>query len=174
MSPLKRDVVAGREHCRTAFTVGHLAAAEDSDLDDRPFSQLAQQFTAEVVGAIVERDDWSAAQEHRANTLLGFLGALRGGDHGAEPAGRDHGDEIDQIALAGPGRVGVDKQDRCCRQRSAHQRSQQAGERDRAVELLVPSNENSENRSVSNSSAARACSSVGCSGIGGNCKLGSR
>ena len=76
MSPLKHDVVAGREHGGAAFAFRHLAAAEDPDLDHRPLGQLAEQLATEVVSAIVERDDRRAAQEHGADALLGFLLAL--------------------------------------------------------------------------------------------------
>ena len=112
MSPLNVMLLPVANTVGMAFAVRHLAAPEDSDLDHRPLGQLAEQFAAEVVGAVVERDDRSAAQEHGAEALLGFLDALRGGDDWAEPAGGDHGDEIDEIALAGSGRVGADEQDR--------------------------------------------------------------
>ena len=101
------DVVAGREDGGMALAFRHLAAAKDADLDHRALGQLAEQLAAEVVHDVVERDDVGAAQEHSAEALLRLLGILRGCDDRTEPAGADHGEEVDQVALAGSGGIGA-------------------------------------------------------------------
>jgi hypothetical protein len=45
--------------------------------------------------AVVERNDRSAAQEHSAKALFGFLGIPRRRDDRAQPAGADHRDDVD-------------------------------------------------------------------------------
>ena len=54
-----------------------------------PLRQLAEQFAAQVVCAVVERDKRNAFEQHCPDTLFGFLHAFRGGDHWTVPAGRD-------------------------------------------------------------------------------------
>ena len=67
------DVVAGREHGGVAFAFRHFAAAEDADLDQRTFGQLAQQLAVEVVGAVVERDDAGCRSGARCRAAFRFL-----------------------------------------------------------------------------------------------------
>ena len=122
---LEHDVVAGREHRRVALALRHLATPQDADLDQRPLGQLAEQRPAEVVIAIVERDDRGAAEDDRAEALLGFsslFDAVITGHRRPEQWQKS----VHQIALPVPGGARNDVHGRR-RLRAAHEHGQDSG-----------------------------------------------
>jgi len=139
---LERDVIAGRICCGTDLAFRCLAAAQNPDLDDRPFCHLAEEFTTEIMRAVVERDHRNATQDNGAEPLLGLLHALECGDDRAKPTGSDYGKGIDEIALARSRHMRADQVHGRGRKRAAHQGRQQSGQRDRAVEpqLMLATN----------------------------------
>ena len=94
------------------LAVRHLAAAKDSDLDHRSLGNLAQQLTTKIVGAVVERDHWNAAQHHRPEALLGLFHAFQRGDDRTKPTSGDRGSGVDEIALTRSRHVGTNEEHR--------------------------------------------------------------
>src|SRR5262249_19216203 len=59
----ERDVVGGREYGGPAFTGRHFATPQNSNVDDRALGKLAKQLAFQVIGAIIERENWDPAQQ---------------------------------------------------------------------------------------------------------------
>jgi hypothetical protein len=64
MSPLNVMFVAGREDGGVTLAFRNLTAPEDSDPNHRSLGDLAQKLAAEIVAAVIKRDDCQAIQDH--------------------------------------------------------------------------------------------------------------